>query len=139
MKRISSKLIVKLLQLRPQVPAGKSGDVEITHRYTEVGEPVTVVSVRNSLMMGYKPLKIRFDVPILIRSLSQESEGTWMSDQPQELWQQDMAAKRLRGNVLIGGLGLGVASEFARLNPKVTDVTTVEIKRDIFALVSPHS
>src|SRR5690349_11941031 len=33
---------------------------------------------------------------------------TWMSDSPNEIWEQIRAIRRLKGRVLIGGLGLGV-------------------------------
>ena len=42
------------------------------------------------------------------------------------------------GDVIIGGLGLGLAVEVALANPKVKHVTVVEISPDVMSLVAEH-
>ena len=49
-----------------------------------------------------------------------------------------MTQANVRGNVCINGLGLGVALQAVLDNPKVKQVTVLEIEEDIMAMVAPH-
>jgi hypothetical protein len=137
MKSVSVACIKRTLARRPQIPAGKRNGIAVEIKITPAGEPVTVVSMRNALLMGMNPMKIVFDTPLDTRYLS-DKDGVWMTDSLQELWQCDQAVGKLRGRVLIGGLGLGVATTLASYNPKVSSVRTIEKDKHIVGLIWPH-
>ena len=59
----------------------------------------------------------------------------WMSDDLQERLMMWEAAKRARGRVLCGGLGLGVFPQFALALPRVEAVDIIEKDPDIIALI----
>lgn len=137
MREVNGRKLAELLKERPQTPDGEAGGVKVAHEILPVGKSIDVVSMRNAVLMGVKPMKVNFDEPLVIRSLTEKGQGTWMTDQPQEVWQMWDAVQGLKGRVLIGGLGLGIASTFARLVPKVKTVLTVEKNPDVFKLVAP--
>ncbi len=58
----------------------------------------------------------------------------WMSDGPQERLMMWEAAKRSRGRVLCGGLGLGIFPQFALSLPRVDSVHVVEMNEDIIEM-----
>jgi hypothetical protein len=72
------------------------------------------------------------------RSVAREQRVVWMSDSPNEIWEQIRAIRRLRGRVLIGGLGLGVMVKAALERADVTRVDVVELNQEIIDLVGPH-
>lgn len=137
LKSVTRACITRTLARRPQVPACKHNGITIKISTTSAGEQITVVSWRNAILMGMQPLQIRMDVPLLTRVLS-DANGVWMTDSLQELWQAEQAVSKLRGRVLIGGLGLGIATTFASYNPKVSSICTVEKDKNIVDLVQPH-
>lgn len=59
----------------------------------------------------------------------------WMSDGPQERLMMWEAAKRARGTVLCGGLGLGIFPQFALSLGRVTAVHVIELDPDVVRLV----
>lgn len=63
---------------------------------------------------------------------------TWMADSPVEIATQLDAIRRLRGHVLIGGLGLGVLVKAALARRDVLSVTVLEIDADIISMVAQH-
>ena len=60
----------------------------------------------------------------------------WMSDDPQERLMMWDAAKRCRGKVLCGGLGLGVFPQLALSLPQVESVHIIEMDPDIIKLTT---
>lgn len=72
------------------------------------------------------------------RRVAREKRVVWMTDAPNEIWEQIRAIRRLRGRVLIGGLGLGVMVKAALEREDVTHVDVVELNREIIELVAPH-
>lgn len=136
--QVNFDVLIELIQNRPDIPEGKSGDVEITHEIIQPGEETTVVSLRNAIFMGQQPTKATFAEPLTIRKLVYEG-GTWMTDHPQELWQMREPIYTCHGSVLVGGLGLGVLSHLlSRICEDVDSVTTVEKDPDIIRLVQYH-
>ena len=129
--------LVELIANRPDVPAGKIEDVEITHTTIKAGTPVTVVSMRNALLMGQQPTTVSFDCELTIRSLGYEG-GTWMTDSPQEVWQMAGPLADAHGDVLVGGLGLGGFTHLLHHEPEVIHVTTVERDWRVAELVGRH-
>lgn len=136
-KNVNYKRLEHLMQLRPETPEGKSGGVSVTHQIVQPGEEQCVVSWRNAILMGQRPTKVKFAEPTIIRSLSQEGYGNWMTDSPQEVWQMDEPLRKMQGRVLVGGLGLGVFPHLLQ-STTVEQVTVVEKSKAVCDLVSPH-
>lgn len=61
--------------------------------------------------------------------------GVVMSDTPDEIWDHRDLFNEARGDVLIHGLGLGMAARGCLLKPEVESVTIVEIEEDVIKLV----
>lgn len=136
---ISTDNLLKIMHRHPLVPEQKLGDLSIVHETVPAGTPIEIVSMRNALFMGYRPWRIRLDVPIIIAKLKDKKHGVWMTDAPQELWQMEIAIRRLRGRALIGGLGLGVATYLALQRKQIEKVTTVERSRHVYQMVAPSA
>jgi len=118
---------------------GKIGQYEIKIELVPAGKEMTVVSQRNWLMMGYKPLKVIFDKPRLLYKLLRDKQGLMMSDSPQEMFLQYEAYKNAKGRILVGGLGLGMYATMVAKKNEVTEVVVVEIDEDIIKLCKPHN
>lgn len=139
MKKVNQKILTDLLNNRPEIPDGKSGDASVTHRIIPPGHEEPVVSLRNAMFMGWQPTKISFSSPFTIRQLSQKSHGVWMTDSPQEVWQMWEPIKAMKGRVLVGGLGLGVFPSLLLHSGKgIACIDVVEISKPIVKLVSPY-
>ena len=61
-----------------------------------------------------------------------------MSDTPAEVSDLKYIEWRAKGNVIIGGLGMGMAVEIALSKPEVDHVTVIEISPDVISLVAGH-
>ena len=61
-----------------------------------------------------------------------------MSDTPAEIKDHLELFRAMRGNVLIFGLGIGMAAEAALRDPEVQYVKIVELSSDVITLVGPH-
>ncbi len=82
--------------------------------------------MKNESHASYKVLlKEGCPMPIMQDSDAEYNEHQW-------LWEN------AKGDVLIGGLGLGMVHQPLIDNPEVTSVTVVEISQDVIDLVWPH-
>lgn len=61
-----------------------------------------------------------------------------MSDTPAEMADCHEPVRMARGSCLVNGLGLGLVLKAILDKPEVTDVTVVEISREVFGMVSPY-
>ncbi|HYZ39719.1 MAG TPA: hypothetical protein VE687_03730 [Stellaceae bacterium] len=61
-----------------------------------------------------------------------------ISNTPSEIRDLDEFLWRATGDVLINGLGLGIAVQIALAKPEVTTVRVIEISADVIGLVTPH-
>jgi len=61
-----------------------------------------------------------------------------MSTMPQEIEQHERQLARAHGDVLVGGLGLGLACALLSKNRRVRSITCVEKNADIIKLVRPY-
>lgn len=61
----------------------------------------------------------------------------WMSDVPDERRDHWSPRHHAKGNVLIGGLGLGMVALACALKPEVERLTVVEIEPSVIGLVAP--
>lgn len=68
-----------------------------------------------------------------------EGDLLWFTDEPRQMYAlAEIGLFRARGNVVVGGLGLGLIHSFLRHNPSVTHITTIERARELETLVWPH-
>jgi hypothetical protein len=61
-----------------------------------------------------------------------------MSNTPSEMRDLYEFRRRVTGDVLINGLGLGIATQIALATPEVSTVTVIEISENVIQLVAPH-
>jgi len=102
-----------------------------------MGQTIDIVSMRNAFLMGMQPMKATFEHDLIIRRLSYNG-GTWMTDSPQEISQMIEPLDSLGGDILVGGLGLGVFTHLTGQEGWADEVTTIERSQDIIDLVSGH-
>lgn len=120
------------------VPAGVSNDYAIVHHERAAGKPVPLSNLRNAMMRGTDdPVEMTFPHPTRWHELRYDG-GTWMTDYPIEQRQMEDPLSRMTGNVLVGGLGLGVFPARAARRSTVESVTVVERSPDVARLVWPH-
>ena len=62
---------------------------------------------------------------------------TWMSGAPDECLAMESMARRSSGDVLIGGLGLGILAWLCAARSSVTSVTVVELQQSVVNLIAP--
>lgn len=74
--------------------------------------------------------EVSFTTPVSIPTLG-DNIYTWMSLTPSEISSQVPGVRRARGNVLIGGLGLGWFARKVLEQPGVTRVTVVDSRQPI--------
>lgn len=63
---------------------------------------------------------------------------TTMVDDPLHWLGMKLLAKHSKGNVLVGGLGLGLVAIALAKNPDVKEVTICDINKDVIDLVTPY-
>ena len=118
-----------------KLPERTSGKMSIRHEPYGAGRDFTVVSMRTSVLTGERPGKIIVLAPGHIHQLMEKGKGMWMSDLPCEIWQHAKFVPELFGNVLIGGLGIGLILKLLESNPRIKSVTVVEKSEDVISLV----
>jgi hypothetical protein len=118
------------------LPEGRSGKIQIKHDELAAGTKVTIIGDRQAIFTGRCPAVGRLAAPRRVHVLSEDGVGTWMTDLPEELNQiaELLATTEPSGNVLVGGLGLGVLARLVADRPKVKTVTVIEASRDVIAL-----
>lgn len=130
---------IKLFQQLPKYHPCKKGRFEILEQVVPAGEKIPVISMRQALFEGTKlqPISIHTNEELKFYKLKDSENGTWMTTYLQELGQMQTVLKQARGDVLVGGLGLGVISHLLRQQPKVKAILTVEKELDCIELVAP--
>lgn len=113
-----------------QIPEGSRGPWTVK-RYT-VDERASKMTVLQSMMhgRGYVP-------PGTYTELRHAKRGLIMSDTPDEMRDHYEFVHKAMGQVLINGLGLGMALAAILKKPEVKGVTVIEIDPDVIALVGP--
>ena len=109
------------------IPEGESGDFSIHHCTTTTGPPSWLNYV------GYKGLT---GGPYTV--LCQKFGAAWiniMQDTEAEYSEHDWLMSRLSGDILIGGLGIGMIHIPLLASSDVTSVTIVEKNQDVIDLV----
>lgn len=97
-----------------------------------------VVNFRTSYLLGIHPVKIEFDEPLSFHRLLGENRGVMTSDTPIEVYSQIIAFRQAYGNVLVSGLGLGMATKLLSNLPGVDRIFVVEKEKAIINLIEPQ-
>jgi hypothetical protein len=109
------------------VPPGRYGTAEVRHADVTAQE-----SARNFLHEGAAAVP-----PGRYCQLYLDGQ-LFMTDTPEERRTNRPIVERARGNVLIGGLGLGLILPPLISAPEVTSITVLERSAAVLALVAPH-
>lgn len=120
------------------IPEGKSGNCRIEHRIIPKGNVVVVRSAREAVFGGGKAESYFAPHDLRIHYLVEEGVATWTTDLPQEIRSQLPCIEDFHGDVLVGGLGVGLIVAALRRNPKVYTITVVEQSPDVIKLVWDH-
>ena len=112
------------------IPDGESGDYKVEQCTTTTGEPswLNYVNYRNISEGDYTVLYRKFG----------ESWLNIMQDTQQEYGEHDWLVERMSGDVLLGGLGIGMIHIPLLDSDDVTSVTIVEKEQDVIDLVWEH-
>lgn len=115
---------------------GRSGALSIRHKTTR---KAPIVGMRQAFLRGIRPVSVELSEPLRIHELVEDGVGVWMTDAPEELEQiaQALYAMRPEGDVLVGGLGLGIMATTVAGTPGVESVTVIEKSLDVMALCLP--
>jgi hypothetical protein len=113
-------------------PRQKAGVFEII---TETSEHFQITSSSHAQLLGVEAVSLNFGRPIDFHILTGDGCGIMASDKPDEIYIQYIAFHKMRGRVLVGGLGLGMAANMIAAKPEVTSVTVIEREPDIIRLV----
>ena len=119
------------------IPEGQSGRVRVSHDLRPPGYEFDTVSGRTALLAGHKGDLVSFDHRTRWHKVTETGRGTWMTDWPIEQYQHDAMLYRpeVRGDVLVGGLGVGYAALLLARRTNVKSITVVERSKDIIKLV----
>ena len=117
-----------MTRIQVNIPAGVSGDFEVAHYTNQTTDRQwqMYLEMKNEAHSNYCVL-IKDGCPMPIM---QDSEGEYREHQ----WLWDYAT----GDVLIGGLGIGMVNEFLINAPNINSVTIIENSQDVIDLVWPH-
>jgi len=110
----------------------KQGQYKIISQTSDTWE---VASLRHAVFFGVKPTKIKFNSPREFHRLTNAGKDTLTSDTPIEIFSQYIEFRKCYGNVLVGGLGLGMAAQMLLNKNDVTSVTVIEKDSDIIELI----
>ena len=114
-----------MTRIRVDLPEAVSGDYAIAHYTSETTENnwSVYLEMKGESLDSYTVLtKNGCPMPIMQDSIAEYNEHQWLWD-------------NATGDVLIGGLGIGMCHQPLIDNPNVTSVTIVEIAQDVVDLV----
>lgn len=120
-----------------RIPTGKRGSYAIEHFTHPAGEKLDTSNLRTSIIGGQKNEPVVYDNPTTWHRLKYHG-GVWMTDLPIEQQQHRNALRDMAGDVLVGGLGIGLAANWLASRPEAKSVTVVEISKEVIALVGPY-
>ena len=116
------------MKIDVNIPAGVSGDFEIAHytKDTTDNRWPLYLNKNNEAYNNYTVLlKKGCDMPIMQDSEAEYNDHKWLWD-------------NAKGDVLIGGLGIGMTHHILIENPNITSVTIIEKYQDVIDLVWDH-
>src|SRR3989338_4875287 len=136
-KALEELPFVSPLKLSP----ARSGRFKITRRYVKHGKQVTLLDLKTSEYLNIPPMVAVCPEGLVIQSLRKEDERlhwTLSSDTPFDITTQWLDFRHVRGDVLVGGLGIGMAPSYMLSMPQVKSITVVELEQDVIDLVGTH-
>lgn len=110
------------------VPVGEKGGWKIVRSTVEKDDPYEMIDL----------WKYGRHVPAGMYTRLLHNGHVVMSDTPDEMRDHQEFVRRAKGNVLIAGLGLGMAVQACCLKSQVDRVIVVEISSEVIELVGPH-
>ena len=116
------------------VKVGVCGNYEI--RELEAKSKWVAVNGRNMYLTEVPCTKVDFGFPLAFFGLFHEG-GMITSNTPNEIYTQRSAFQNVNGDVLVGGLGLGMCVHYMLRCRDVRSVTVVEISEEVIKLASP--
>jgi hypothetical protein len=126
-------VLMDYAQYKVTVPEGESGPWKIK-RFTVSEKDAEWHNMREMFGGGGMRRNIRpGEYTSLLRNGS-----IIMSDTPAEISDHMPFIRIATGSVLINGLGIGMCLKAALAKPDVTDVTVIELSKDVISLVAEH-
>jgi hypothetical protein len=122
-----------------RIPKGKTNGVEVRHIERKAMWTTTTANARCGFLGGQESRELKFGDRTVWHELGEGNRGVWMSDLPCEVEQMKQCVADFEGDVLVGGLGLGVVVAILRHNPRVKSITVVEKSAEIIELVAPFT
>jgi hypothetical protein len=116
------------------LPVSQSGKFRIEHRITKKGEKMCVRNAREMLFGGGQRSHTIAPTDIRLHYLVEDGKATWASDHPQEIESQRQCIKDFHGDVLVGGLGVGLIIAMLKKMPEVESITVIEKSPDVITL-----
>lgn len=129
------ELTKNLLQIKSCVPAGKSGAWEV-EKFTITKREAEIERMRHTVQ-ALQGRGFRAPDPGNYTRLMRNGDVI-MSDTTAEMGDMLSLAHHAEGNVLIHGLGLGLATEICLQHPAGKSVTVIERSEDVIKLVMPY-
>lgn len=131
---------------RIKIPEGRVGDIRIRHRKEPVGFNAPLVTLRAAILGGQRGGQVgsvEYRRATTWHEL-RDDDGIWMTDLPIEWQQHEECLKYVRGTVLVGGLGLGMAlhtlaGRIGTGPDRVNRIFVVERSAEVVALVLKHT
>lgn len=137
LKEIDAHEVFWLYNRAPKYKVRKQGRFRIEKEVVPANRSIHVVTKRQMLYGGMRPLIVQIAEPVTFHRLWSESDGCWMSTHFQEIAGLIEPIQKAHGNVLIGGLGMGLAAHLMAEQSAVSNVTVVEIDPDLIKLIRP--
>lgn len=112
-------------RIEVSIPEGKSGDFEIAHYTNKTADNgwLGYLGNKKETHLNYTVLlKNGLSMPIMQDSEAEYNEHQWLWD-------------NATGDVLIGGLGIGLVNQVLISNPNITSITIIEKYQDVINLV----
>lgn len=114
--------------------SGSSGDYKLCKHNYNAGTKFTLIPENHfSLLAGYKPKEIIIENNYVYYDLFFKNQRI-MSSSPDILFTQYIPYVRAKGNILLGGFGLGILAKMLCMKNNVNRVTAVEFSGDIINL-----
>lgn len=123
------------------LPERTVGKWSVEHGVIPKGERVQVIGIRQALLRGHPAVGATVQEDRRVHKLIEKGHGLWMSDLPEELNQIGEMIWNVepKGEVLVGGLGLGIAAAMVAQHEGVQRTLVIEREADVIALCMPKA
>ena len=119
----------------PDYPEVEQGTLKLSRSKGETGRTERWYNPKMGRFLYTKnPMPIEYPA---LEQLDLDTWITWMSGSPDECLAMSSMARSASGDVLIGGLGLGILAWLCAAKPTVRSVTVVEMQQGVIDIVSP--